>query len=128
MGFIFPSILSALINVPMKAISAGLEKNIFYSIYPIRKIFKCGISVWDIDWGGWQVYWPGRYSRLAVNPCGKKPLRSFWLRKFYYPFKMKYAGHFLSDKSRYFMLLSESDSEIYFNEFYESSWISKMLT
>lgn len=23
----------------MKAISAGLEKNIFYNIYPIRKIF-----------------------------------------------------------------------------------------
>ena len=30
---------------------------------------------------------------------------------------MKYAGHFLKAKSRYFMLLSESDSEIYFNEF-----------
>lgn len=30
---------------------------------------------------------------------------------------MKYAGHFLNDKSGYFMLLSESDSEIYFNEF-----------
>ena len=43
--------------------------------------------------------------------------RSFWSRNFYYPFKMKYAGHFLNDKSGYFMLLSESDSEIYFNEF-----------
>lgn len=39
MDFIFPSILSALINVSMKAISAGLEKNISYNIYLIRKIF-----------------------------------------------------------------------------------------
>lgn len=30
---------------------------------------------------------------------------------------MKYVGHFLNDKSRYFILLSESGSEIYFNEF-----------
>lgn len=40
MGFIFPSILSGLINVSMKAVSAGLEKNISYNIYLIRKIFK----------------------------------------------------------------------------------------
>ena len=80
------------------------------------RFLECGISVGGLTEVGWQVCWPGRHSRLAVGPCGKTPLRSFRLRNFYYPFQMKYAGHFLNDKSRYFMLLSESDSEIYFNE------------
>ena len=39
MGFIFPSVLSGLINVSVKAVSAGLGKNISYNIYLIRDIF-----------------------------------------------------------------------------------------
>lgn len=39
MGFIFPLVLSGLINVSMKAASAGLGKNRSYNIYFIREIF-----------------------------------------------------------------------------------------
>jgi hypothetical protein len=60
MGFIFPSILLALINDSTKAVSVELEKNISYNIYPIRKIFK----TWHLD-VRYRLRWAGRFTGLA---------------------------------------------------------------
>lgn len=130
-GFIFPSILSTLINVCMRAILVELERDISCNISPIREIFLNAVPWCEIlTEAGWQFYWPSRCSQSAVNPCGKKSLRNFWLRNFYYPFKMKYTGHFFNDKSRYFMLLSVPGLLIciLISLLGESSWASEMLT
>lgn len=132
LGFIFPSILSTLINVCMKAIALELETDISCNIYQIREIFFLNAVPWCeiLTEAGWQFYWPSKCSQFAVNPCGKKSLRNFWLRNFYYPFKMKYTSHFFNDKSRYFMLLSVSGllKCILISLLGESSWVSELLT